>query len=101
MMYNNLDYLYSQLNELNSKIGSTYNYIDSNNLSDAKINQLNLKCDYMMARADKIQAKINMLEDQSLDPNVDLREDHSNMIFIIASIIFSIIILIYTITTIL
>ena len=56
MMYNNLDYLYSQLNELNSKIGSTYAYIDSNNLSDAKINQLNLKCDYMIARADKIQA---------------------------------------------
>ena len=53
-MQNNIDYLYSQLNELNSKIGSTYAYIDNNNLSESKINQLNLKCDYMIARANKI-----------------------------------------------
>ena len=63
-MYNNLDYLYSQLNELNSKIGSTYNYIDSNNLSESKINQLNLKCDYMIARADKIEQKIKLIENE-------------------------------------
>ena len=68
-MYNNLDYLYSQLNELNSKIGSTYAYIDNNNLSESKINQLNLKCDYMIARANKIEQKIKLLENDSLDPD--------------------------------
>lgn len=99
-MHNNLDYLYTQLNELNSKIGSTYNYIDSNILSDSKINELNLKCDYMIARADKIQAKIDILESQDPDSHVDIRDD-SNIIFIISSIIFAIIILIYAITTIL
>lgn len=96
-MQNNLDYLYSQLNELNSKIGSTYNYIDSNILSESKINELNLKCDYMIARADKIQAKINLIESQDDAPI----QEESNIIFIIASIIFSIIVLIYVITTIL
>lgn len=95
-MYNNLDYLYSQLDELNSKIGSTYAYIDSNNLSDAKINQLNLKCDYMIARANKIEQKIKLLENDTQHPD----KDDSNIIFIISSIIFSIIILIYAITTI-
>ena len=99
-MNNNLDYLYTQLNELNSKIGSTYNYIDNNNLSEAKINQLNLKCDYMIARADKIQAKINLLENQ--EKHQDYQEyQENNIIFIIVSIIFAIIILIYAITTIL
>lgn len=99
-MQNNLDYLYSQLDELNSKIGSTYAYIDNNNLSDAKINQLNLKCDYMMARADKIQAKINLLENQDKSVNyVEFTEN--NTIFIITSIIFAIIILIYVLATIL
>lgn len=61
-MTNNIDYLYTQLNELNSKIGSTYAYIDSNNLSKAKIDQLNLKCDYMIARANKIEQKIKLIE---------------------------------------
>ena len=68
-MQNNIDYLYSQLNELNSKIGSTYAYIDNNNLSESKINQLNLKCDYMIARANKIEEKIKLLENDSLDPD--------------------------------
>ena len=63
-MTNNLDYLYTQLNELNSKIGSTYSYIDNNNLSEAKINQLNLKCDYMIARANKIEQKIKLIENE-------------------------------------
>lgn len=63
-MHNNLDYLYTQLNELNSKIGSTYNYIDSNILSDSKINELNLKCDYMIARANKIEQKIKLIENE-------------------------------------
>lgn len=63
-MHNNLDYLYTQLNELNSKIGSTYNYIDSNILSDSKINELNLKCDYMIARANKIENKIKLIENE-------------------------------------
>lgn len=96
-MQNNLDYLYTQLNELNSKIGSTYSYIDNNNLSESKINQLNLKCDYMIARANKIEQKIKLLENDSQKPD----KDDSNIIFIFTSIIFSIIILIYAITTIL
>lgn len=70
-MQNNIDYLYSQLNELNSKIGSTYNYIDSNNLSKTKIDQLNLKCDYMIARANKIEQKIKLVEDENQDPEKD------------------------------
>lgn len=61
-MQNNIDYLYTQLNELNSKIGSTYAYIDNNNLSKNKIDQLNLKCDYMIARANKIEQKIKLIE---------------------------------------
>ena len=87
-MYNNLDYLYSQLNELNSKIGSTYAYIDSNNLSESKINELNLKCDYMIARANKIQSKINILESQ------DHAEDNNKIIlfkhYMIIQVIFTI-----------
>ena len=70
-MSNNIDYLYTQLNELNSKIGSTYAYIDNNNLSESKINQLNLKCDYMIARADKIENKIKLIENDSMDPEKD------------------------------
>lgn len=94
-MYNNLDYLYSQLNELNSKIGSTYNYIDSNNLSEAKINQLNLKCDYMIARANKIEQKIKLIENQ--DP--DSHEDYNNKIisfkhYMIIQVIFTILFII-------
>ena len=64
-MSNNLDYLYSQLDELNSKIGSTYSYIDNNNLSESKINQLNLKCDYMIARANKIEQKIKLIKNEN------------------------------------
>ena len=71
-MSNNLDYLYTQLNELNSKIGSTYAYIDSNNLSESKINQLNLKCDYMIARSNKIENKIKLIENDSMDPEKDI-----------------------------
>lgn len=74
-MQNNIDYLYSQLNELNSKIGSTYNYIDSNNLSDAKINQLNLKCDYMIARANKIENKIKLIENQETEPKQEAKNE--------------------------
>ena len=73
-MYNNLDYLYSQLNELNSKIGSTYAYIDNNNLSESKINQLNLKCDYMIARANKIEQKIKLIENQETEPKQQKNE---------------------------
>lgn len=73
-MNNNLDYLYSQLDELNSKIGSTYAYIDNNNLSEAKINQLNLKCDYMIARANKIENKIKLIESQETEPKQEKNE---------------------------
>lgn len=75
-MQNNIDYLYSQLNELNSKIGSTYAYIDSNNLSDAKINQLNLKCDYMIARANKIENKIKLIENQETEPKQEPKNEN-------------------------
>ena len=67
-MTNNIDYLYTQLNELNSKIGSTYAYIDNNNLSKNKIDQLNLKCDYMIARANKIEQKIKLIEGEKPEP---------------------------------
>lgn len=97
-MNNNLDYLYSQLNELNSKIGSTYNYIDSNNLDKAKIDQLNLKCDYMIARANKIQSKINILEKKEQEAK---QEENNNKTYIILTIILSIITIIYVITAIL
>lgn len=73
-MQNNIDYLYSQLNELNSKIGSTYAYIDNNNLSESKINQLNLKCDYMIARANKIEQKIKLIENQETEPKQQKNE---------------------------
>lgn len=93
-MNNNLDYLYSQLNELNSKIGSTYNYIDSNNLSDAKINQLNLKCDYMIARANKIEQKIKLIENQEKEPK---QEEKNEEIYWVLTIIITIITIIIVI----
>lgn len=74
-MQNNIDYLYTQLNELNSKIGSTYAYIDNNNLSNAKINQLNLKCDYMIARANKIEQKIKLIESGETEPKQEKNEN--------------------------
>lgn len=86
-MQNNLDYLYSQLDELNSKIGSTYAYIDSNNLSDTKINQLNLKCDYMIARANKIENKIKLIENQETEP----KQENNESIYWILTIIITII----------
>ena len=90
-MQNNLDYLYSQLNELNSKIGSTYNYIDSNNLSESKINELNLRCDYMIARANKIEQKIKLLENQETEP----KQEKNDKIYWILTIIITIITIIY------
>ena len=92
-MSNNLDYLYSQLNELNSKIGSTYSYIDSNNLSDAKINQLNLKCDYMIARANKIEKKIKLIENQETEPKQEKNESIYWILTIIITIITIIIVI--------
>lgn len=91
-MYNNLDYLYSQLNELNSKIGSTYNYIDSNNLSESKINQLNLKCDYMIARANKIEQKIKLIESDRPEP-----EKNSELVYYLVAGILTIITIIIVI----
>lgn len=96
-MNNNLDYLYSQLNELNSKIGSTYAYIDSNNLSDSKINELNLKCDYMIARANKIEQKIKVIENQETEP----KQEKNAKIYWILTIIITILTIIYVITAIL
>ena len=92
-MQNNIDYLYTQLNELNSKIGSTYAYIDSNNLSDAKINQLNLKCDYMIARANKIEQKIKLIESQETEPKQEKNEDIYYTLAIIITIITIIIVI--------
>ena len=92
-MQNNIDYLYSQLNELNSKIGSTYAYIDNNNLSESKINQLNLKCDYMIARANKIEQKIKLLENQETEP----KQEKNERIYWILTIIITIITIIIVI----
>ena len=92
-MQNNIDYLYNQLDELNSKIGSTYAYIDSNNLSDAKINQLNLKCDYMIARANKIENKIKLLENQETEPKQAKNESIYWTLTIIITIITIIIVI--------
>lgn len=87
-MQNNLDYLYSQLNELNSKIGSTYSYIDNNNLSKTKINQLDLKCNYMIARANKIEQKIKLIENQETEPK---QEEKNETIYYTLAIIITII----------
>lgn len=92
-MYNNLDYLYSQLDELNSKIGSTYAYIDNNNLSESKINQLNLKCDYMIARANKIEQKIKLIENQETEP----KQEKNDKIYYTLAIIITIITIIIVI----
>ena len=92
-MQNNIDYLYTQLNELNSKIGSTYAYIDNNNLSESKINQLNLKCDYMIARANKIEQKIKLLENQETEP----KQEKNERIYWILTIIITIITIIIVI----
>ena len=92
-MTNNIDYLYTQLDELNSKIGSTYAYIDSNNLSDAKINQLNLKCDYMIARANKIEQKIKLIESQETEPKQEKNESIYYTLAIIITIITIIIVI--------
>ena len=92
-MTNNIDYLYSQLDELNSKIGSTYAYIDSNNLSNAKINQLNLKCDYMIARANKIENKIKLIESEETEPKQEKNESIYWILTIIITIITIIIVL--------
>ena len=92
-MNNNLDYLYSQLNELNSKIGSTYNYIDNNNLSDAKMNELNLKCDYMIARANKIEQRIKLIERQKQEPKQEQNEEIYWILTIIITIITIIIVI--------
>lgn len=92
-MTNNIDYLYTQLNELNSKIGSTYAYIDSNNLSDAKINQLNLKCDYMIARANKIEQKIKLIESEENEPKQEKNENIYYTLAIIITIITIIIVI--------
>lgn len=86
-MTNNIDYLYTQLNEINSKIGSTYAYIDNNNLSDAKINQLNLKCDYMIARANKIEQKIKLIESGETEPKQEKNESIYYTLAIIITII--------------
>ena len=91
-MQNNIDYLYTQLDELNSKIGSTYAYIDNNNLSNAKINQLNLKCDYMIARANKIEQKIKLIESQ--EPK---QEEKNERIYYTLAIIITIITIIIVI----
>ena len=88
-----IDYLYTQLNELNSKIGSTYAYIDSNNLSEAKINQLNLKCDYMIARANKIEQKIKLIESQETEPKQEKNENIYYTLAIIITIITIIIVI--------
>ena len=64
-MTNNLDYLYSQLNELNSKIGNIYNYIDTNQLTNFKMRELYFKADNYCSRADKIQSKIDILENNN------------------------------------
>lgn len=93
-MQNNLDYLYSQLNELNSKIGSTYSYIDNNNLSKTKINQLNLKCDYMIARANKIEQKIKLIENQETEPK---QEEKNETIYYTLAMIITIITIIIVI----
>lgn len=92
-MSNNIDYLYTQLNELNSKIGSTYAYIDSNNLSNAKINELNLKCDYMIARANKIEQKIKLIESGEQDP----KQEKNEIIYYTLAIIITIITIIIVI----
>lgn len=92
-MQNNIDYLYTQLNEINSKIGSTYAYIDSNNLSNAKINQLNLKCDYMIARANKIEQKIKLIESQETEPKQEKNESIYYTLAIIITIITIIIVI--------
>lgn len=92
-MTNNIDYLYTQLDELNSKIGSTYAYIDSNNLSNAKINQLNLKCDYMIARANKIEQKIKLIESQETEPKQEKNESIYYTLAIIITIITIIIVI--------
>ena len=92
-MQNNIDYLYTQLNEINSKIGSTYAYIDNNNLSNAKINQLNLKCDYMIARANKIEQKIKLIESQETEPKQEKNESIYYTLAIIITIITIIIVL--------
>lgn len=92
-MQNNIDYLYTQLNELNSKIGSTYAYIDSNNLSDAKINALNLKCDYMIARANKIEQKIKLIESGENEPKQEKKENIYYTLSIIITIITIIIVI--------
>ena len=91
-MQNNIDYLYTQLDELNSKIGSTYAYIDNNNLSDAKINQLNLKCDYMIARANKIEQKIKLIEGEKPEP-----EKNSESSYYLVAVILTIITIIIVI----
>lgn len=91
-MQNNIDYLYTQLDELNSKIGSTYAYIDSNNLSDAKINALNLKCDYMIARANKIEQKIKLIEGEKPEP-----EKNSESSYYLVAVILTIITIIIVI----
>lgn len=92
-MQNNIDYLYTQLNELNSKIGSTYAYIDNNNLSNAKINSLNLKCDYMIARANKIEQKIKLIESQETEPKQEKNESIYYTLAIIITIITIIIVI--------
>lgn len=92
-MQNNIDYLYTQLNELNSKIGSTYAYIDSNNLSKTKIDQLNLKCDYMIARANKIEQKIKLIESGENEPKQEKNEDIYYTLAIIITIITIIIVI--------
>lgn len=86
-MQNNIDYLYTQLNELNSKIGSTYAYIDSNNLSKTKIDQLNLKCDYMIARANKIEQKIKLIESGENEPKQEKNDGIYYTLAIIITII--------------
>lgn len=64
-MTNNIDYLYAQLNELNSKIGNIYSYIDNNQLTDFKIKELYFKADNFATKADKIQSKIDILENNN------------------------------------
>ena len=92
-MQNNIDYLYTQLDELNSKIGTTYAYIDSNNLSNAKINALNLKCDYMIARANKIEQKIKLIESGGTEPKQEKNESIYYTLAIIITIITIIIVI--------
>ncbi len=91
-MYNDLDYLYGQLNELNSKIGNIYSYIDNNNLTNFKMRELYFKADNYCSRADKIQARIDLIENNKNGSKFYTR------LILIYSIIIAIIVIIAILT---